>query len=272
MASRERQSSPVTSQPVLVERIDHVVLVTLNRPEVRNAVDMATCLAAGDAFEEAEYDPDVRVIIISGAGTTAFSAGADLKAIGKGESIIPPGREDWGLAGFGRRIFNKPTIAAVNGMALGGGLELALAADFVVAADTAIFGLPEVKRGLIAAGGGAFRILEQLPKKVGMEMLLTGEPIDAARALELHLVNRVVPAALVRQEALDLAQCLAANAPLAVQASKRIALGIRDGEPNGEREQWQLTADESGPNSASADSREGVLAFAEKRPPIWQGR
>ncbi|QGG41556.1 enoyl-CoA hydratase [Aeromicrobium yanjiei] len=262
----------VSADPVLVERRGHTVVVTLNRPEARNAVNMALAAAAGDAFDAAENDPDVRVIVITGSGTAAFSAGADLKAIGRGEPILPPGREAWGLAGFSRRVFSKPTIAAVNGVALGGGMEIALAADFIVAADTARFGLPEVKRGLIAAAGGAFRILDQVPRKVGLEMLLTGEPIDAPRALELNLVNRVVPGDRLLDEALALAEKVAANAPLAVQASKRIALGIRDGVPDGDEKRWQLSAEETARNSASADAKEGVLAFAEKRPPVWQGR
>ncbi|WP_181780395.1 enoyl-CoA hydratase-related protein [Pseudonocardia pini] len=264
--------TPITDGPVLAERRGHVLLVTLNRPEARNAVNQEMCLVVGDLLEEADAAPDIRAVVLTGAGDKAFCAGADLKAISRGEPILPPGREHWGFLGWATHPISTPTICAVNGTAVGGGTELALAGDLVVAAETASFGLPEVKRGLIAGAGGAFRIVEQLPHRVGLELVMTGEPISASRALELNLVNRVVPAERVLDTALELAGVIAANAPLAVQASKRIALGIRDGRIPAEVEAWQLTADEIARNRRSADAAEGPRAFAEKRPPVWTGR
>jgi crotonobetainyl-CoA hydratase len=260
------------SDPVLVERRGSVLLLTINRPEVRNAVDGAVHMAIGTALDDAERDPEVRVVVVTGAGDKAFCAGADLKAMSRGESLLPPGYEHWGFAGWTRHPISKPTIAAVNGAAMGGGAELVLACDLVVAAEHATIGLPEVKRGLIAADGGPFRIVAQLPPRIGMELVLTGEPIDARRALELHLVNRVVPAGQLLDTALALAGTIADNAPLAVQASKRIALGIVDGELPEERLRWQLTREGAQRTAGSADSKEGVRAFLEKRPPVWTGR
>jgi crotonobetainyl-CoA hydratase len=257
----------------LVERLDSVMLITLNRASARNAVNSEMCVRVGDALEEAEHDQDIRVVVITGAGDKAFCAGADLKAISRGEAVIPPGREHWGLAGYVSHAISKPTIAAVNGVALGGGTELALASDLVVAAEHAQFGVPEVKRGLVAAAGGAFRLMERLPTVVAMELLLTGEPITARRAGELNLVNRVVPGPQVLETALGLARTIAANAPLAVQAHKRIALAQG---PAGERPReepgWAATDRELPLVISSEDAKEGALAFVEKRAPVWRGR
>ncbi|WP_330255049.1 crotonase/enoyl-CoA hydratase family protein [Nocardia sp. NBC_00565] len=262
----------IASQTVLFERRGHVLVITLNRPDARNAVNAEMCLQVGDALESADQDPDIRVVVLTGAGDKAFCAGADLKAIARGESVIPEGREHWGLAGYVSHAISKPTIAAVNGPALGGGTELVLASDLAVAADTAVFGLPEVSRGLIAAAGGAFRLADKLPPTIAMELLLTGDPISAQRALELNLVNRVVPAAQVLDEALALAQRIANNAPLAVQATKRIALDQSStGDRPADQRGWAATATESAAIFASADAKEGPLAFAEKRLPVWQG-
>ncbi|MFD6451803.1 enoyl-CoA hydratase-related protein, partial [Nocardia sp. NPDC060220] len=185
--------------------------------------------------------------------------------------ILAPGHEDWNLAGYVRHPISKPTIAAVNGFALGGGTELVLASDLAVAAETATFGLPEVARGLFAAAGGAFRLPEQLPRKVAMEMILTGEPITAARALELGLINRVVPAAEVLDAALALAGRIAENAPLAVQASKRVALGMIDGKL-ADDDAWDQSNREIMTVAVTEDMREGAIAFAQKRKPNWQAR
>ncbi len=260
--------------PVLVTRDGHVMIITLNRPEARNAVNLATHLCVGEALEEAERDRDVRAVILTGAGAQAFCTGADLKAVARGESLSPkdPLQRGWGFAGYCAHPISKPTIAAVNGLALGGGTELLLASDLAVASETASFGLPEVKRGIYAGGGGAFRVAAQLPRKIAMELLLTGEPITAARALALGLVNQVVPQARVLEAALELARRITVNAPLGVQASKRIALGIVDGVVQSETEKWALSQAEGAALMRSEDAREGPRAFAEKRVPQWTGR
>ena len=259
---------------VLVAIANHVMTITINRPEARNAVNREVHLGLGNALEAADRDPEIRAVILTGAGDQAFSAGADLKAIANGESISPDdeARRAWGFAGFASHHISKPTIAAVNGFALGGGTELTLAADLAVAADTAMFGLPEVKRGILAGAGGAFRLGLQAPSKVAMEILLTGDPITAARALELGLVNQVVPRERLMEAALTLAARITANAPLAVQASKRIARGIVLGRIETESRCWAQTKAESGLLKLSEDAREGPRAFAEKRAPVWKGR
>ncbi|MFD3593011.1 crotonase/enoyl-CoA hydratase family protein [Nocardia sp. NPDC058640] len=256
---------------VLVEQREHVLVIVLNRPQAMNSVDAELSAGVGEALERAEADPQIRAVVLTGAGERAFCAGADLKALSRGESILSAGHEDWGLAGYVRHPISKPTIAAVNGFALGGGTELVLASDLAVAAETATFGLPEVARGLFAAAGGAFRLPEQLPRKIAMEMILTGEPITAARALELGLINRVVPAANVLDAALELAGRIAENAPLAVQASKRVALGIIDGKLADDAA-WDQTNREIVAVAATEDMREGGMAFAQKRKPNWQAR
>jgi crotonobetainyl-CoA hydratase len=259
---------------VLVERRGNVMIVTLNRPEARNAVNRAVWIGAGEALAEAERDVEVRAVVITGAGAQSFCAGADLKAISRGERIAPEDAAQlaWGFAGIVAHTISKPMIAAVNGTALGGGTEIALACDLVVAADHAVFGLPEVKRGILAGAGGAFRIVQQLPRKVAMEILLTGDPIDAVRALELGLVNAVVPQDGLLDAALALADRIAANAPLSVQASKRISLGIVDGRVPADEAGWSATTRESAVVMRSEDAREGPRAFAEKRAPAWKGR
>ena len=261
------------SEAVLVERRERVMIVTLNRPEARNAVNRAVTVGVGEALEEADRNPDVWAVIITGAGDQSFCAGADLKALANREPFAVGEREQaWGFAGHVEHHISKPTIAAVNGTALGGGTELTLASDLAVASETASFGLPEVKRGILAAGGGAFRLAQQLPRKTAMEMMLTGEPISAQRALELGLVNAVVPQAQVLDAALKLAARITANAPLAVQASKRIALGVQHGRIASEDAAWTQTRAEISALLRSEDGREGPRAFAEKRAPVWQGR
>jgi crotonobetainyl-CoA hydratase len=263
-----------SSEAVLVERRGHVMVVTINRPDVRNAVNLAVALGLGDALHEADTDRDVWAVVLTGAGDTAFCAGADLKAISRGEQIMPT--EDphasWGFAGYVRHPISKPTIAAVNGFALGGGTEIALASDLAIAAGSAAFGLPEVKRGIYAGAGGAFRLAQQVPKKIAMEMILTGEPISAQRALELGLVNHVVPRAELIDAAVELAESICANAPLAVQASKRVALGIVDGHIAAEDDDWARSTAEGQQLMKSSDAKEGPRAFAEGRRPVWQAR
>lgn len=264
------------TEAVLSERDGHVLVVTLNRPEARNAVNADLTLGLGTALDEAEADLDIRAVVLTGAGDQTFCAGADLKAISRGESLNPPGTEAWGFAGMVQHPISKPVIAAVNGTALGGGTELVLASDLAVAADHATFGLPEVKRGLIAAAGGVLRLPEQMPRKVAMRLILTGEPIDAAGALRWGLVNEVVPAVDVLGAALDLARTIAANAPLSVQHSKRVAQGIEAG-PRGmhcpaEDAAWAASDAAMMAVFSSEDAMEGPIAFAEKRAPVWKGR
>ncbi len=262
------------AREVLVERRGHVLLVTLNRPEARNAVNARVHVALGEALEQAEHDPEIRCVIVTGAGDKAFCAGADLVALSRGESLRPedPAQAAWGFAGFVAHPISKPVIAAVNGFALGGGTEIALASDLVVAADSARFGLPEVKRGILAAAGGAFRLVRQIPQKQAMEMLLTGDPISADEAKALGLVNQVVPLDGLLDAAFALAERITVNAPLSVQASKRIALGIEDGRLPGDDPQWARNARETKAVFTSEDAKEGPKAFAEKRPPVWKAR
>ena len=256
----------------LVEHRGNVVVITINRPEARNAINAAVSIGVGDALEEAQNDPDVRAVVITGAGDKSFCAGADLKAIARRENLYHPDHAEWGFAGYVHHFSDKPTIAAVNGTALGGGTELALASDLVVADERATFGLPEVKRGLIAAAGGVFRIMDHLPRKVAMELLLTGEPFTAADALEWGLINQVVTEGSVLDAALALAARVTVNAPLSVQASKRIAYGVDDGVITGDEPGWERTVREMRTLIRSEDATEGPRAFAEKREPVWKAR
>ncbi len=259
---------------VRVERQGHILIATINRPEARNAVNAAVHVGLGEALELAENDPEIRVVILTGAGDQAFCAGADLKALSRGERLAPEDKTQraWGFAGVVQHPISKPMIAAVNGFALGGGTELALSCDLVVAADHAQFGLPEVKRGIYAAAGGAFRIAQQLPIKVAMEILLTGEPFSAQRAHELGFANRVVPLEKLMETAIDLANRIAVNAPLSVQASKRIAMGIADGTIASDAAYWEANNREGRIVMQSKDAKEGPLAFAQKRQPVWQAK
>lgn len=256
----------------LYERRGNVAVITINRPDARNAVNGAVSIAVGDALQQAQDDSDVWAVVITGAGDKSFCAGADLKAISRRENIFHPQHPQWGFAGYVSHFIDKPTIAAVNGTALGGGTELALASDLVVARESARFGLPEVKRGLIAAAGGVFRIVDQLPRKVAMQLLFTGEPISAEEALRWGLINEVVPDGTELDAALALAARITCNAPLAVQASKRVAVGADAGVITGDEPGWSRTNREIGGLMKSEDAREGPLAFAEKRPPVWKAR
>jgi crotonobetainyl-CoA hydratase len=262
----------VTDPAALTERRGNVLVITINRPEARNAVNGAVSAGVGDALEQAQNDDEVRAVVITGAGDKSFCAGADLKAISRRENLYHPDHGEWGFAGYVHHFIDKPTIAAVNGTALGGGTELALASDLVVACESATFGLPEVKVGLFAAAGGVFRIVHQLPRKIALEMVLTGEPISSAEAAKWGLINQVVPDGTVLEAALALAERVTVNAPLSVQASKRIAYGADDGVIPDEEPGWARTQREFGVVLKSEDAKEGPLAFAEKRPPVWKAR
>jgi acetyl-CoA C-acetyltransferase len=253
---------------VVSERCGAVLVVSINRPRVRNAIDDQVAQGLEAALDAAEQDDSIAAVIITGAGDKSFSAGADLKfaAATGGRGMAT---ERGGFAGIVKRDFAKPLIAAVNGTALGGGFEIALACDLIVAADQAVFGLPEVKRGLIAGAGGLIRVARLLPRPLALELAMTGEPISARRAQELGLVSRVVPAAALLDTALSLAELIASNGPLAVRLSKELVTAAPD-----------LTMDEAwARNDAlaqqivrSEDMREGLQAFAEKRRPRWKGR
>jgi len=257
---------------VLVEQRGHVLLVTINRPDARNAVNTKVTLGIGEALDHADSSADVWVVIVTGAGDRSFCAGQDLKEAAAGIHLDDPRTERWGFAGFVKHAVSKPVIAAVNGFALGGGTEIVLASDLAVAVEGASFGLPEVKRGIFAGAGGAFRLGRQIPQKIAMEAILTGEPITASKALELGLVNRIVPAGQLLETAFALAERIMANAPVSVQASKRIARGITDGAVLAEQTDWERTSAEGKTVMASTDAMEGMRAFAEKRAPQWQGR
>ncbi len=261
-----------TQPGALVEKRGNVLLITINRPEARNAINGAVSLAVGDALEQAQNDPEVRAVVITGSGDKSFCAGADLKAISRGENLFHPEHPEYGFAGYVSHFIDKPTIAAVNGTALGGGTELALASDLIVAEENAKFGLPEVKRGLIAGAGGVFRIAEQLPRKVANELLFTGEPMSSADALRWGLINQVVPDGTVVDAALKLAERITGNAPLAVQASKRVAYGVDEGVVTGDKDGWKRTNREFSTLLQTEDAKEGPLAFAQKREPVWKAR
>ena len=256
-----------TPEPVLRQRHGKVELVTLNREHARNAIDGPTTIALDRIFDELTEDPDVWAVVLTGSGDRAFSAGMDLKAFAAGQAAdIMSSRN--GFGGLAQRWFPKPLVAAVNGFALAGGCELVLSCDLVVAAEHAVFGIPEVKRGLVAAGGGLLRLPKRVPYHVALELALTGEPIDAGRAYELGLVNRIVPADQVVDAALALAGVVAGNAPLAVRASKKI---MREALEMPEADAWRMNAESIVPIFSSADAIEGATAFAEKRPPNWKG-
>ncbi|OBG89853.1 enoyl-CoA hydratase [Mycobacterium sp. E136] len=264
-------TTELTTPAALTERRGNVMLITINRPEARNAVNSAVSTAVGDALQAAQDDSEVRAVVITGAGES-FCAGADLKAIARRESLFHPDHAEWGFAGYVQHYIDKPTIAAVNGTALGGGTELALASDLVVAEERAKFGLPEVKRGLIAAAGGVFRIVDHLPRKVAMELLFTGEPMSSADALRWGLINEVVSDGAAVEAALALAERITCNAPLAVWASKRVAMGVDDGVITGDEAGWSRTMREISTVIRSEDAKEGPLAFAEKRQPVWKAK
>jgi enoyl-CoA hydratase len=252
-------------EPVLTERREGVLLITLNRPEARNAVNLALAQGLAAALDELDADGELAVGVITGAGT-GFCAGMDLKAFVSGER---PWAGDRGFAGIVQRASRKPLIAAIEGFAVAGGLEVALACDLIVAAREAKLGIPEVKRSLVASGGALMRLPRRLPYGIAMELALTGDTITAERGYDLGLVNRLAERGAAVDVALELAAAIAANGPLALDATKAILEQQADWS---DEEFWQRQEELSGPVFASQDAREGAVAFSEKRDPVWQGR
>ena len=255
----------MAEEAVLTEADGGVLLITLNRPEARNAINAALAAGVAAALDRLDGDDEIKVGILTGAGR-GFSAGMDLKAFVAGESPHVEGR---GLAGITQAPPRKPIIAAIEGFAVAGGLEVALACDLIVAARGAKLGIPEAKRSLVAAGGALLRLPRRMPYHLAMEMALTGDPITAERGFEVGLVNRLAEPGEAVASARELAAAIAANGPLALEASKRILL---EAPGWSEDELWQRQGEIVGPVLGSEDAREGATAFAEKRDPVWKGR
>jgi enoyl-CoA hydratase len=249
---------------VLTERRERVLVITINRPEQRNAINAAVASGIAAALDELDADGELSVGIVTGAGGF-FCAGMDLKAFVTGERPWAPGR---GFAGITQRAADKPLIAAIEGFAVAGGLEVALACDLIVAARGAKLGIPEVKRSLVAAGGGLLRLPRVLPRNIAYEMALTGDPITAEQGHGFGLVNRLAEPGAALETALTLASAISANGPLALKASKRI---LRESADWPDSEFFDLQESISGPVFDSQDAAEGATAFAEKRAPVWRG-
>jgi enoyl-CoA hydratase len=255
----------MSDEPVLTERRDGVLLITLNRPDARNAVNSALAEGLAAALDTLDADDELKVGVLTGAGK-GFSAGMDLKAFVKGER---PWVADRGFAGIVQRSARKPLIAAVEGFAMAGVLEIALSCDLVVASREARLAIPEVKRSLVAAAGALRKLPQRVPLGVAMEMALTGDPISAERGYELGLVNRVTDPGGAVDAALELAAAIARNAPLAIDATKEILYRQADWD---EEAFWREQGELVEPVMRSEDAREGATAFAEKRDPVWKGR
>ena len=256
-------SVPSTMGIIDYEQRGHVAVLTINRPEARNAVNGEVASGIEEAIDRIEADDDTWVTVLTGAGPV-FCAGADLKAISSGQAG-GLNTERGGFAGLVKRERSKPIIAAIDGPALAGGCEIALACDLIVASTNAKFGVPEVKRSLVAAGGGLFRLPQVLPTKLAMELVLTGDPIDAERAYALGMVNDLVEPGQAVDKAVELAERICVNAPLAVRESRKVvlkALGVEQ-----EDELWRESNAAFGRVAQSEDFGEGPRAFIEKRAP-----
>lgn len=263
-------STPEHPEVVTIERRGAIAIITLNRPDLLNAVNADMALALGAALETVQNDASIRVGVITGAGR-AFCAGMDLAEFASGKPMPRGENPDWGFAGVVNHPIDKPMIAAVNGAAVGGGLEIALSCDLICVDEGAKLGLPEAKRGIFAAGGGVLRIGQQMPLRLGLELVLTGRLFSAAEALEWGLINRVAPAGTAIDTALELAEQVAQVAPLSAQASKRLVYGAQHLTLT-ETEAWRMNDDEMQGVFSSQDAREGATAFVEKREPDWAGK
>jgi len=252
------------SEDVLVHVADGILEVTINRADQRNAMNRAAAYAISAAMDRLEAEDDLRCAIVTGAGGT-FCAGMDLKGYLAGETPVVEGRGFGGLCDW---TPSKPVIAAVDGHALAGGMELAIACDLIVANRNAKFGIPEVKRGMVAAGGGVVQLPRLLPRPLAMELALTGDPITAERAYELGLVNRLTDGPAI-EAARELARAIADNGPMAVAAGKAI---VRNSWLWPEEERMKLTMEIATPVFTSEDAVEGARAFAERRKAVWKGR
>ena len=256
---------PHPAPAVKTERRDSVLLITIDRPEVRNAVNGAVAEGIAHALDELDGDDQLSVGILTGAGGF-FCAGMDLGAFVKGES---PWFGDRGFAGIAQRSADKPLIAAIEGFAVAGGMEIALACDLIVAARGAKMGIPEAKRSLVAAGGALLRLPRRMPYHVVMELALTGETLPAERFHEFGIVNHLAEPGQALQGAHELAGRVAKSGPLALAASKRI---LREQYDWSSEEMWERQRAISGPVFDSEDAKEGASAFKEKRDPVWRGR
>jgi enoyl-CoA hydratase len=253
-----------TSQVLLYDKREHVLVLTLNRPQAKNSFNAELSNALSDALDRYEEDAELRVAVLTGAGGS-FSAGMDLKALLKGEKSFTKKRGGFGIM---TTPPSKPIIAAIEGYAVAGGLELALCCDLIVATTASKLGLPEVKRGLVAVGGGLFRLPKRIPYHVVMELALTGETLPAERFLQLGLVNKVVPEGQALSAALELAQRIALNGPLAIAATKQILAKAYEWK---EEDAWREQRTLANGALTSKDAIEGSRAFAEKRPPVFRG-
>ena len=253
------------SDAVLVSTEDGVMTITINRPKAKNAINLEVAQGIATAMEELDSSDEIRVAVLTGADNT-FCSGMDLRAFVSGEVPFVAGR---GFAGLVEQPPKKPLIGAVEGFALAGGFEIALCCDILVAADNSKFGLPEVKRGLAAGAGGLMRAPKQMPPRVAMEMVLTGDFIDARRAYELGLINRIVEPGKALGEALKVAQAISANGPLAVAVSKQVMVESADWTAS---EAFAKQAPLIMPVHTSEDAKEGAMAFAQKRAPQWKGK
>jgi enoyl-CoA hydratase/carnithine racemase len=267
MVDTESDGDSDAARVLVTERKGAVAVLRLNRPEARNSLNPELLNAIGEGMLDAESDPEVRAVVLTGTGDKAFCAGMDLRAFAEGGTVGGSAEGMRGFARFTNGEIGVPVVGAANATAVAGGFELLLGCDVVVASEAASFGVPEVKRGLFAAGGGVF-MSTRIPLAVALELTLTGDPIDAVRAQSLGLINQVVPPADVLQAALALAERIARNGPLALQATKEI---VRTASTDLEKAR-ELAGEWQPKVFGSEDAKEGATAFIEKRDPVWRGR